>query len=95
MDDELDDFEGDGESEEIEHVLGFGDLRTCFPKLSRACIEELADSSSVSIRVEEFGTAFDFEVSPTAKSIIARHESGEWLQEHIREACHLAMTIPL
>lgn len=94
MDDEFDDFLDDGDDEPIDHVLGYGDLRQCFPQLSLACIEELADSGAVSIRIAEFGTAFDFAVGPAAKAIIARHESAAWLSEHIREACRLAMLIP-
>jgi hypothetical protein len=78
----------------IEHVLGFGDLRTCFPELSLDCIEELADACAVRIRISEFGE-FDFEVDASAKSIITKHTSGEWYREHLREACHLAMTIPV
>lgn len=94
MDDELDDVLDDGESEEIEHVLGFGDLRKCFPELTLDCIGELADTGGIRIRISEFGE-FDFEVSPAAKSIITKHKSGEWYREHLREACHLAMTIPV
>lgn len=77
-----------------EHVLGFGDLRTCFPGLSPRCIEELADACAVRIRAEEFG-AFDFEVNPAGKAIITKHESAAWLHEHLREACRLAMSIPV
>lgn len=94
MDDELDDVLDDGEFEPVEHVLGFGDLRTCFPELSLDCIEELADTGGIRIRISEFGE-FDFEVDPAAKSIITKHRSADYLREHIRAACRLAMTIPV
>lgn len=94
MEDELDDIEGDGVTEPVEHVLGFGDLRTCFPELSLDCIEELADAGGIRIEVDKFGE-FCFAVPPAAKSIITKHTSGEWYREHFWEACHLAMTIPV
>lgn len=94
MNDELDDFEGDGVTEPVEHVLGFGDLRTCFPELSLDCIEELADAGGIRIEIDEFGE-FCFAVGAAAKSIITKHKSDEWYREHLRKACHLAMTIPV